>query len=332
MPLLLTALLNQRWILGRALCCTYTVVISASINTSIMTLCLVSVDRLMAVIKPFEYRAQDTVTQRWTRALIIGGWVHSFFWAVTPIVGWGEIVSEPNTHTCKPNWSAVSLKNRSYSFGLGLFCFVAPVITTIVVYAIIYIRSIPNKKWMEKVMSIQTEVRQKQQKAVLITVLIIIGVFCCCWLLYTIVTFWKFFSNQAPPNWLVQLGLMFALFNSCANPVIYAVRDKKLRASFLQLFNSCLGNKKGIYTGNFTSTRKYSNCERLYTSCTQLNNIGQTDLRNSKSTLNMVKDGILGGMSSSKASLSVIRDETEMQLFSFDFTGNNVEQSPETSL
>lgn len=331
-PVLLIALVYQQWILGWTTCSIYTVVISASINTSIMTLCLVSLDRLMAVIKPFKYRAQDTFTQRRSSPLIIGGWVHSVFWAVAPIIGWGEIVSEPNTHTCKPNWSADGFKNRSYSLGLGTFCFAAPVVTTVVVYIFIYHRSRTTDKLIAKAISLQSRIRQEQQRAVLITVLTIIGTFCCCWLLYTVVTTWKFVSHQVPPNWLVQLGLMLALSNSCANPIIYAIRDRRLRTTFAKLFYGCLGNKRDNFKGNLVG--KFSNTGRLNTSFTHINTVSRSDMYCSKSTLNVLKEAVTPNLNFStfKTPLNSFRDQTEFELYRFDLTSNNVKYSPETSL
>ena len=328
-PLLLVALLHQQWILGWATCFAFTVVTSASINTSIMTLFLVSLDRLMAVIRPFEHRAQDTFTQRRTSFLIVTGWIHSLFWAVMPIFGWGEIVSEPNTYTCKPNWSANGFKNRTYSLGLGIFCFAAPVITIVVVYIFIYRRSKMKDGMLQEATSLQTKVRQEQQRKILMTVLMIIGTFCCCWLLYTIVTTWKFVSHHAPPNWLVQLGLIFALSNSCANPIIYAVRDRRLGTGYARLFDCCLGNNGGNFRGDLVS--KYFNTERQNTTLTRFS---RTDLQSSKSSLDKFKLGIVRSQkfSTLRTPLNAIDDKTEFHLSWFDISSTNVDESPESAL
>ena len=239
-PVLLAVAFRQQWIMGDALCCAYSTLLSTSVNVSIMTLFLISLDRLNAVSKPFDYRAKEAFTQKWAIWLILFAWVHSIFWAAAPLVGWGEIIKDDVTNSCKPNWEAKGLKNTLYTMGLAGFAFAIPVLSMIVVYAIIYYRSKVSARFMKNRPSVPEDpVRRKQQSAILRTVLIVIGMFALCWVPYTITTTFKLFFRTAPPPWLVHLGLMLATANSAVNPAIYSAFDKSMRDEFKRVYQIC---------------------------------------------------------------------------------------------
>lgn len=214
-----------------------------------MTLFLISLDRLNAVSKPFHYRAKETFTQKWTIWLILFAWVHSIFWAAAPLVGWGEIIKDDVTNSCKPNWAAEGLKNKLYTMGLAGFAFAIPVLSMIVVYAIIYYRSKVSSRFMKNrahnTVSEDTA-RQKQQSAILRTVLVVVGMFALCWLPYTIATTFKLFFHKAPPSWLVHLGIMLAAANSSVNPVIYSAFDKTMRDEFKRICQICWRKRETV--------------------------------------------------------------------------------------
>ena len=266
-PLLLVAACRQQWNMGYELCYAFSAVISTSLNVSIMTLFLISLDRLYAVSKPFHYRAQETFTQKWTYWLIGLAWLHSVFWATAPVVGWGEIIKEEITHTCKPNWSAVGLKNRLYSMGLAGFTFAFPVLSMIFIYVIIYYRSKVSGRFMRSLAessSLEEKARQKQQNAILRTVLVIVGAFVLCWLPYTVSTTFRLFLKSVPPAWLVHLGLMLASSNSFVNPAIYSAFDKGMRDEFKSLCRFWAA-KRGYAEDGVRSRRSSSNLARINT-------------------------------------------------------------------
>lgn len=261
-PLLLVVACRQQWNMGDALCRTYSTVISLSLNVSIMTLFLISLDRLNAVSKPFDYRAKETFTQKWTMWLVLFAWLHSIFWAAAPLVGWGEIIEDEVTNTCKPNWAAEGLKNTLYSMGLAAFAFAIPVLSMIAVYGVIYYRSKVSSRFMKNRSQSNVDqdnqiIRQKQQSAILRTVLVVVGMFAFCWLPYTIATTFKLFFHKPPPSWLVHLGFMLAASNSCVNPAIYSAFDKGMRDEFKRLCLICR-RKRGISEEDGVRSRRSS--------------------------------------------------------------------------
>lgn len=77
-------------------------------------------------------------------------------------------------------------------------------------------------------------------------VLVVVGMFVFCWLFYIIVIIFKLFFDEFLLLWLVYLGFMFVIFNSCVNFVIYLVFDKGMWDEFKRFCFFCCG-KRGIF-------------------------------------------------------------------------------------
>ena len=78
-----------------------------------------------------------------------------------------------------------------------------------------------------------------EENKALKTVLLLIGSFALSWFLYTVVTLWKFSAPDSIPAWVVRVGLVLALSHCLIDPLIYSIRDTKLKYELTQ-FISCL--------------------------------------------------------------------------------------------
>ena len=232
-PLLMASVIKQSWVFGNPLCRAHSVIVSASLNASLMNLCAISVDRYFFITRPLRYT--EIVTPRRTFITIALVWFHSIFWAIAPIFGWGQLVYEGSTATCKPNWNGEGLGDKSYALSLGLVCFLVPVLIMILAYSMIYKAARKQLQNMQ-IPGLTKEQSMRRNKATK-TVLIIIGMFCLCWSVYTLVSVWKLFAvlSDLPPR-LVRIGLYLAVSNSCMNFYVYAIRDKVFRKGLRNLF------------------------------------------------------------------------------------------------
>ena len=165
--------------------------------------------------------------------LLLLGWVHSIFWAFAPQFGWGEVVYQPKTSTCRPNWGAKGLANRVYTLGLALLPFGAPVICMIYCYCRIFfvaryhVREI--KKNSVNTPGSNTIGQRAMETKAMKTLLIVLGAFVVSWLPYTVLSMAKMISKG---SWefsssILNAVLTITLLNGCVNPVIYAIRDKR---------------------------------------------------------------------------------------------------------
>lgn len=254
-PLVTTAFILHRWPLGDTLCQLYAVLISLSVNCSIMTLTIISVDRYNALSKPVENRAHLTFTKRHYKLIIIASWVHSVFWASGPLFKWGSTELDEFTHTCKPDWGGQGLANKTYALCLAIFAFAVPVCAMIYAYYKIYriarasrlrdaaYRSLPTGKTPGESVPLTKGAATKhtsstataEDNKALKTVLLLIGSFCACWSLYTLATVWKLFAPNSVPPSLVRAGLVLTLCNCCIDPFIYSIRDEKMKQEIKEM-------------------------------------------------------------------------------------------------
>ena len=235
----------HRWPLGDTLCQIYAVVISLCVNSSIMTLTIISVDRYNALSKPVENRAQTTLTKRHYKLFIAASWVHSVFWASGPLFKWGRTKLDEFTHTCKPDWGGRGIANKTYAVALGIFAFAIPVATMVYAYYKIYLIARASKRagaynplptetsGMEGAPTTSKHTSSStgstEDNKALKTVLLLIGSFAACWALYSMATVWKLFAPNSVPPWIVRVGLVLTLCHCCIDPFIYSMRDEKLK-------------------------------------------------------------------------------------------------------
>ena len=241
-PLVIAAFVLHHWPLGDTLCQVYAVLISFSVNSSIVTLTIISVDRYNVLSKPLETMAEMTVTKRHYKLIIAASWVHSVFWAIGPLFKWGSTKLDEFTHTCKPNWGGEGLANKSYMLSLAIFAFALPVGAMVYAYFRIYhIARASKRKNVYNLIPSKNEIEENAEAAMtkthasnagpdednkaLKTVLLLVGSFAACWALYSLATVWKLIDPSSVPPWIVRGGLVLTLCNSCINPFIYSIRD-----------------------------------------------------------------------------------------------------------
>lgn len=236
-PLLIVSVVKQSWAFGSLMCHIHGVTVSISLNASLMNLCAISVDRYYFITRPLRYK--EIITCRKTIFAIVFVWIHSVFWAIAPLFGWGEYTYEASTATCKQKFDGEGLVDKSYSLCLAVVCFLFPVLVMIIAYSMIYKTARKQLRNIQIPVGVTNE--QSRNKASK-TVLIIIGMFFLCWSVYTSVSLWKLFASLSDlPARLVRIGLYLAVSNSCVNFYIYAIRDKVFRKGLKHLFLVCRG-------------------------------------------------------------------------------------------
>lgn len=236
-PLLLVSVVKQSWVFGNSMCHVHAVTVGISLNASLMSLCAISVDRYYFITRPLRYR--DIVTRRRTVIVIVFVWLHSVFWAIAPLFGWGEYIYEASTTTCKPNWNGEGVGAKSYALCLAVVCFLFPVLVMILAYSVIYKTARKQLRNIQIPGGVTKEQSTERNKATK-TVLMIIGAFFLCWSVYTSVSLWKLFASLSdlPPR-LVRIGIYLAISNSCVNFYVYAIRDQVFRKGLKRLLMLC---------------------------------------------------------------------------------------------
>ncbi|XP_048588547.1 beta-1 adrenergic receptor [Nematostella vectensis] len=245
-PLYTAAVLEGRWRFGKTMCRAHAFVVTSSVNASLITLCVVSVDRFLDIRDPLRYFGR--MTKRRSAMIIFCIWAHSLFWAAMPLVDWGEISFDNNTKTCRPDFAASGISNRVYAALLVVFGFAIPSLVTGYCHIKIYQMAKEQTRKIAKISvrkdftsgHVQEDIvltfHPRRERKAHKTILIIIGAFVVCWLPYSIGTSWKLATGHALElYWFANVGLTLALTNSSLNPLIYTLRDRRVRMGFMKL-------------------------------------------------------------------------------------------------
>ena len=198
-------------------------------------------------------------TFRSALALLVG-WVHSIFWAFAPQVGWGEVIYDPRTSTCRPNWGAKGLANGVYVLCLAFFPFAVPVLCMVYCYCRIFLVARYHVKSIKK-NSVNTSGSSAQgQRAMetkaMKTLLIVLGAFVISWLPYTVSSIAKMATKGSwkPSSSALSAVLTITTLNGCVNPVIYAIRDQRFRKGMKRVLCP-LASNESRELNSYLSTR-----------------------------------------------------------------------------
>ena len=136
MPLSSHYLLGSKWLLGPLVCDLWTSIDVLTVTASICTLCAISIDRYMAITKPFQYSKQ--VTRKASRIAVALIWIISGVIAFIPInLGWWK-TNEPCDLRCyQDTFCCEFLPNKTYAIVSSLISFYAPLTAMVFAYSIV---------------------------------------------------------------------------------------------------------------------------------------------------------------------------------------------------
>ncbi|XP_033125570.1 dopamine D2-like receptor [Anneissia japonica] len=83
--------------------------------------------------------------------------------------------------------------------------------------------------------------RREGETKLAVTFLIVVFMFIVCWLPFCVTMIWNVYDKEkggkgGPPRALDVATLILGYFNSCCNPIIYGIRNKKFRDAYKSIF------------------------------------------------------------------------------------------------
>ncbi|XP_078511607.1 chemerin-like receptor 1 [Lissotriton helveticus] len=228
---LLYLALDLNWPFGSVTCKLLNCTFGLSINTSILLLSAISIDRCVLVLFPVwsqNYRTNKLIT---TVCLLI--WTLS----ITLVPGsfmFSEMSTTHNRSTCKnvdifEDWE--QQEADVFTVCLFLYQFLIPLTIILISYAII-IFSIKKK-------------RLNRSNRPLLVITGVVFSFFLCWLPYHGLALARITVSHLPPlvyYVAIPLSKCMAMFNSCINPILYVFIGHEfndiIRKSLLQVFKS----------------------------------------------------------------------------------------------
>ncbi|XP_055501403.1 alpha-1A adrenergic receptor-like [Leucoraja erinacea] len=252
------------WAFGRIFCDVWAAVDVLCCTASIMSLCVISIDRYIGV--RYSLRYPTIMTEVKAVWILIVLWVTSIVVSVGPLLGWKE-PAPPDDTMCSIT------EEPGYALFSSLFSFYLPLMVILVMYFRIYVvarrttKSLEagvkreRSKTMEVVLRIHCRsvlddshsnfknkghhlrsslsmrlLKFSREKKAAQTLGIVVGVFILCWLpFFTILPLGAFFPSIKPPDVVFKVIFWLGYFNSCINPIIYPCSSKEFKRAFTRL-------------------------------------------------------------------------------------------------
>uniref|UniRef100_H3AX37 Alpha-1B adrenergic receptor n=2 Tax=Latimeria chalumnae TaxID=7897 RepID=H3AX37_LATCH len=252
------------WILGRIFCDIWAAVDVLCCTASIMSLCVISIDRYIGVRYSLQY--PTVVTRKKAILALLGVWVLSMVISIGPLLGWKEPAPK-DEKVCKIT------EEPFYALFSSLGSFYIPLTVILVMYCRVYIVAKRTTKNLEagvmkessdsKELTIRIHYKNthedpiggsktkghharssisvkllkfsKEKKAAK-TLGIVVGMFILCWLpFFLVLPLGSFFSSLRPPETVFKVIFWLGYFNSCLNPIIYPCFSKEFKRAFIRI-------------------------------------------------------------------------------------------------
>ncbi|XP_008331781.1 alpha-1B adrenergic receptor-like [Cynoglossus semilaevis] len=255
LPVSATQEVLDYWVFGQVFCDIWAAVDVLCCTASIMSLCVISIDRYVGVRYPLQY--PTIVTQKRALLAMLCVWILSITISIGPLLGWKQPPSQDNT-TCQIT------EEPFYTLFSSLGSFYIPLAVILVMYCRVYIvakRTTRNlkagvmKQPLEDAneLTLRIHCRNQQvcpgrstlavklfkfsrEKKAAKTLGVVVGMFILCWLpFFLVLPMGSFNSDLRPPETCFKVIFWLGYFNSCLNPIIYPCYSREFKQAFIRI-------------------------------------------------------------------------------------------------
>ncbi|XP_065055719.1 D(2) dopamine receptor-like [Rhopilema esculentum] len=285
----------SKWIFGCFWCQLSSVLGVFLCSSSILHLCVISVERFITIKWPLRH--QNWITKRSVAFLITNIWVVSFVLSLFPYFGLVHHTFNIEILDCEIWWEA----NPKLAVLLAIFFFLIPFMVMSLTYFYIFkevhrqtrrVSTVPVPAEMTRKKSIGSRMRinhilKHELKAVRIIV-VVIGVFFVFWLPWFTVTCIRAYSPKSISGMMQRLTFAMAYTNSSCNWIIYSVMNRQIREAFKTILTSCQSrlpqpkrgsdapkNIRNVFSGIRIANVAFRRASKSETPTTESNNNGQ---------------------------------------------------------
>nr|XP_006010360.1 PREDICTED: alpha-1A adrenergic receptor-like [Latimeria chalumnae] len=266
------------WVFGRIFCNIWAAVDVLCCTASILSLCVISVDRYLGVSYPLRY--PTIMTKKRGLITLTGVWALSMVISIGPLLGWKE--PEPaDEKVCKIT------EEPGYVLFSALGSFYLPLMIILSMYCRVYLaarkeqRSLyagvkrersdskdkevtlrihrkssttdslkkksvcqSKSKSMRSSLALRIHKFSKEKKAAK-TLGVVVGVFVLCWLpFFVALPLGSLFPKCKLPESLFKVIFWLGYFNSCINPIIYPCFNQEFKRAFKQILKGQFTRKR----------------------------------------------------------------------------------------
>ncbi|XP_010892284.2 alpha-1A adrenergic receptor [Esox lucius] len=278
LPFSATSEILGRWVFGRPFCSAWAALDVLCCTASILSLCVISVDRCLAVSYPLRYPAM--ATGRRGLVAVAALWGASAAISVGPLFGWKEPEPEDETE-CRIT------EEPGYAVFSALGSFYVPLAIILAMYCRVYVvakrktRDLREGTTREKRVDSEGEevtlrihrgnppvvqegqkkegadgtikrrcttftlmrlLKFSQEKKAAKTLGIVVGCFILCWLpFFLVMPIGSIFPSYRPSDTIFKITFWLGYLNSCINPIIYPCFSQEFKRAFLNVLHGhCL--------------------------------------------------------------------------------------------
>lgn len=274
LPVSATLEVLDSWVFGRIFCDIWAAVDVLCCTASIMSLCVISIDRYIGVRYPLQY--PTIVTERRALLAMFAVWVLAMIISIGPLLGWKQPPSQDDT-VC------LITEEPFYALFSSLGSFYIPLAVILAMYCRVYIVAKRTTKNLEagvmkermqnsnseltlrihcrnqdtnpalrgsgggtkgagggasagrSTLSVKLLKFSREKKAAK-TLGVVVGMFILCWLpFFLTLPIGSFNSNLRPPETFFKVIFWLGYFNSCLNPVIYPCYSREFKQAFIRI-------------------------------------------------------------------------------------------------
>ncbi|XP_006002909.1 alpha-1A adrenergic receptor [Latimeria chalumnae] len=258
------------WTFGRIFCDVWAAVDVLCCTASIMSLCVISIDRYIGVSYPLRHAT--IVTKRRAVITLVGLWALSLVISIGPLFGWKEPAPKDDT-ICKIT------QEPGYALFSAFGSFYLPLVIILVMYCRVYIvakretRGLLSGMKTDKSDSdavtlrihcrnlqedskIQYDSKSKthfsirflkfsREKKAAKTLGIVVGCFILCWLpFFLVLPIGSIFPHMKASDTVFKITFWLGYFNSCLNPIIYPCSSQEFKKAFLNILRARCSQRK----------------------------------------------------------------------------------------
>ncbi|XP_030638276.1 alpha-1A adrenergic receptor [Chanos chanos] len=283
LPVSATLEILNYWVFGRIFCDIWAAVDVLCCTASIMSLCVISIDRYIGVRYPLQY--PSIVTEKRALLAMLGVWVLALIISIGPLLGWKEPPSQDDT-VC------LITEEPFYALFSSLGSFYIPLAVILAMYSRVYIVAKRTTKNLEAgimkermdsneltlrihykgsqaqedrggVSKGQTRssmtmklLKFSREKKAAKTLGVVVGMFILCWLpFFLALPIGSFNTNLRPPEIFFKVIFWLGYFNSCLNPIIYPCYSREFKQAFIRILRCQCHHRKqpGWWSYNYRS-------------------------------------------------------------------------------
>uniref|UniRef100_A0A8C6UQ96 5-hydroxytryptamine receptor 7 n=1 Tax=Neogobius melanostomus TaxID=47308 RepID=A0A8C6UQ96_9GOBI len=240
----ITDLIGGQWVFGQFFCNVFIAMDVMCCTASIMTLCVISIDRYLGITKPLTYPVRQNGCCM--AKMIVSVWLLSASITLPPLFGWAQNVNDGRV--------CLISQDFGYTVYSTAVAFYIPMSVMLIMYYRIFraaklsaveeecssrvSRLLKSGEHHQRRKRKNQSIFKREQKAAA-TLGIVVGAFAFCWLPFFIVSTARPFvcgvECSCVPLWLERTLLWLGYANSLINPFIYAFFNRDLRTTYSNL-------------------------------------------------------------------------------------------------